>query len=119
MGFLSRFILFSYSYSPTSVDSILSRYSERGLGKETDKVRIKLPRHQVSVELPREMADRIDPVAKKVGQDYDLYGFRAKINFRCLLKCLAFRNRRRMVTEAEFGEFLELSEYMNFSYKTV
>jgi len=52
-----------------------------------------------------------------VGEKFELYGIRAKINFRCLLKCLAHRNKRKIVTDAEFREFLELVDFMNFSYK--
>lgn len=118
MGFLSRFVMFSYSYSVESVEAILRRYSMQGLG-EPKKILIKMPRNPVGVELSVDLADRLDPVARKVGRAYDLYGFRAKINFRSLLKCLAVRNKRRLVTEAEFDEFLGLSEYLNFRYNPV
>ena len=55
----------------------------------------------------------------KIGEQFRLYGFRAKINFRNLLKCLAVRNGREIVTEAEFEEFLELADYMNFEYNPI
>ena len=119
MGFLSRFIVFSYSYSKDSVDSILDRYSEHGLGGESNKILIKLPKKPVKVELPVEIADRLNPIAKDVGREYNLYGFRAKINFRCLLKCLSVRNKQREVSDVEFEEFLSLSEYLNFSYNSI
>jgi hypothetical protein len=55
----------------------------------------------------------------RVGEQFHLYGFRAKINFRSLLKCLASRNKRKTVTEEEFREFLELADNMNFDYNPV
>lgn len=55
----------------------------------------------------------------KIGEQFKLYGFRAKINFRNLLKCLALRNGREEVTEAEFKEFLGLANYMNFEYNPI
>lgn len=119
MGFLSRFIVFSYSYSNDSVNSIMSRYSEQGLAEKSKKIKLKLPRRSMKVELPFEIADRIDPIAKTVGSDYNLYGFRAKINFRCLLKCLSSRNKRKTVTEADFQEFLELTRFLNFEYNPI
>jgi hypothetical protein len=32
---------------------------------------------------------------------------------------LAFRNKRNVVTEAEFQEFLELTDYMNFDFNPI
>lgn len=118
MGFLSRFILFSYSYSESVVYEIMNRYSEYGLEKKgvKKKVKIKLPKRKKDITLSKEMADRIDPIARRVGEVYKAYGIRAKINFRCLLKCLAYRNGRKDVTEEEFREFVELADYMNLDF---
>jgi hypothetical protein len=117
MGFLSRFIIFSYSYSIQKVVEIFKRYSTGGV--EQLSFDIKLPEKQVDVTLPPEIADKLDPIAMKIGEQFKLYGFRAKINFRNLLKCLAVRNGREAVTEAEFEEFLELANYMNFEYNPI
>ena len=117
MGFLSRFIVFSYSYSISTVMEILDHYSEGGLNQTNAK--IKLPRGQKDINLPKEIADKLNPVAMKIGEQFDLYGFRAKINFRCLLKCLAYRNGRKEVAEEDFQEFLELADFMNFKYNTI
>ena len=114
MGFLSRFIIFSYSYSQSTIMEILPRYSENGL--EMQKSTFKSPSKEVDVNLPEEIADRLDPIATRIGEQFKLYGIRAKINFRCLLKCLAHRNRKRIVTEEEFKEFLLLADFMNFKY---
>lgn len=118
MGFLSRFIVFTYSYNISTVIQILNRYSEQGLSLKNRKV--KLPKSkQVNIKLPREIADKLDPIAMKIGEQFRLYGFRAKINFRSLLKCLAYRNGRKEVTEAEYQEFVELANYMNFDYNPI
>jgi hypothetical protein len=115
MGFLSRFIVFSYAYSTPTIAQILKSCSEHGLSPgEAD---FRPPEKEVDVYLPRRIADKLDPFATKVGEQFSLYGIRAKINFRCLLKCLAYRNRRRMVTDSEFTEFLDLVDFMNFSFK--
>jgi len=121
MGFLSRFILFSYSYSESVIHEIMRRYSEYGLEKKRvkKKVKIKLAKRKMDIKLSKEMADRIDPIARRVGKVYKAYGIRAKINFRCLLKCLAYRNGRKEVTEEEFREFVELADYMNLDFKPI
>jgi len=100
MGFLSRFIIFSYSYNFSTVTKILSYYSEHRLILKNTK--IKIPKRQIDVKLPNEIADQLNPIAMKIGEQFKLYGLRAKINFRSLLKCLAYRNTRKVVTEAEF-----------------
>ena len=78
------------------------------------RAKAKLPKRQVDVELPKEIADKLNPIAMKIGEQFRLYGLRAKINFRSLLKCLACRNGRKVVSEEEFQEFLQLADYMNF-----
>jgi len=117
MGFISRFIIFSYSYSLSTITAILNRYSENGLKNED--VKVKLPTREVNIDLPKEFADKLDPIAMKIGEQYNLYGIRAKINFRCLLKALAYRNSKTAVDEHNFEEFLKLADYMNFNYNVM
>jgi hypothetical protein len=114
IGFLSRFILFSYSYSLETVMEIMSRSSSHGFN--LDKSKCKLPQKQVNIDLPENIADKLDPLAMKVGEQFNLYGIRAKINFRCLLKCLAYRDNQTAVSETEFKEFVQLAEFMNFKF---
>jgi len=117
MGFLSRFIIFTYSYSLSTVIEILARYSAKGIDEQS--VSLDLPDDPVEIDLSKEFADKLDPISMKIGEQFRLYGFRAKINFRNLLKCLAYRNKRQIVTDAEFEEFLELAGHMNFDYNPV
>jgi len=117
MGFLSRFIVFSYSYNISTVMEILNCYSEQGLNMKETK--IELPEKHVKITLPKEIANELNPIAMRIGEQFRLYGFRAKINFRNLLKCLAYRNDRKTVTNADFEEFLELADYMNFDYHPI
>lgn len=117
MGFLSRFIVFSYSYNISTITKILNYYSEHGFTLEN--IKMKIPKKQVKIKLSKEVADKINPIAMKIGECFRLYGLRAKINFRSLLKCLAYRNSSKVVTDREFEEFLELADYMNFDYSPI
>ncbi len=114
MGFLSRFILFSYSYNTSTIMRILGSYSEHGLSSE--KAEFQVPEKEVDITLPIAIADKLDPIAMKIGEQFKLYGIRAKVNLRCLLKCLAYRNGKATVTDKEYKEFLELADYMNSSF---
>jgi len=114
LGFLSRFVIFSYSYSLSTVQKILETYSL--YGPSLGQVKLNIPDQPVDIHLPKQLADKIDPIATQIGRELSLYGFRAKINFRCLLKTLAYRNKRHEVTDQEFSEFLELANFMNFKF---
>jgi len=117
MGFTSRFLCFSYSYDEETVDRILEGYSEHGLKLES--VNLRIPKKPVDITLSKEMADRLTPIAKEIGKRFKLYGIRAKINLRVLLKALALRNRHDQVTEADYRELLELSKYFNFNCRGI
>ncbi len=54
----------------------MKRYSEHGL--ELKNTKIKLPKRQVKVNLPEEIAEKLNPIAMKIGEQFRLYGFRAK-----------------------------------------
>jgi hypothetical protein len=114
MGFLSRFVFFTYSYSASTVSKIMGNYSEHGLALGEEK--IKLPDKEINIELPKDIADKLDAQAVLIGHQFEIYGIRAKINLRCLLKCLAYRNKRNIVANDEYREFLELFDYMNSDY---
>jgi hypothetical protein len=114
LGFLSRFIVFSYSYDISTVAKILSSYSTHGTKLST--VNFSPPKKDVDIELSEEIAEKLNPIAVKIGEQFQIYGLRAKINLRSLIKCLAYRNNRRIVTEQDFDELLELADYMNFKY---
>jgi hypothetical protein len=117
MGFLSRFIIFSYSYSISTVTKILNHYSTRGL--VSWQIKVNLPEKPICINLPKEIADKLDPLAMAIGKQCSLYGLRAKVNLRALLKTLAYRNGRDTVTDQEYQEFLELADFMNFQFKQV
>jgi hypothetical protein len=117
MGFLSRFIIFSYSYGFSTVIEILNSYSQHSLN--FDNVKLKLPKKDIDIELTEDIANKLNPIAMKIGEQFKLYGIRAKINFRSLLKALAYRNGRKTVSDVEFQEFLELADYMNFNFNII
>jgi hypothetical protein len=55
MGFLSRFIVFTYSYGISTATEILESYSANGL--DCEKSEIKLPKTEISIELPKGIVD--------------------------------------------------------------
>jgi len=88
MEFLSRFVILGYSHSISTVMAILNSYSEHGLSLENTKVKLQKSK-QVNIKLPNDIANKLDSIAMKIGERFHVYGFRAEINFRSLLKCPA------------------------------
>jgi hypothetical protein len=121
IGFMSRFIVISYSYDDATIQRIMKYYSEHGYGNKgkPKKIKFKVPAREIDVDLPVEIAEKLTPVAMKIGKIYSNYGIRAKVNFRCLLKCIAWLNRRTVVNEDDFDEFLHLARFMNLEYHPI
>ena len=46
---------------------------------------MKLPEKEIDVKLSKEIADKLNPIAMRIGEQFRLYGFRAKINFRTIV----------------------------------
>jgi len=120
IGFLSRFVIFSYSYGLSHVSKILEYYSRDDLElEEYETEKIKIPEDEVNIVLPKEIADKLDGVSQKIGTLQELYGIRAKINMRSLIKCIAYLNGREKVTLEDYEELLELAEYMNLNFNII
>lgn len=111
MGFLSRFLIFSYSYPISKVMKILDFLSK----PNKDKINLKFPQ-ETTVTIPEEISKRLNPFATALGSKMELYGFRAKINFQTFLKALTLMNKRTVVNEEDFKRFEELSTYFNFDF---
>jgi hypothetical protein len=118
LGFLSRFVVFSYKYSLTAVTDIMRQYTIHGINNDNQKP-MKLPKKCIKIELPETIAEKLNPIAMKIGEQFQLYGIRAKINLRSIIKALAYRNGRGTVSELDFNELLELADYMNFNYNII
>jgi hypothetical protein len=106
--------MYSYSYDASTVHAILQSYSHRGLINRSKC--IEFPKDSVKVALDPLIADRLDPLAVRIGEGFGIYGIRAKINLRSLIKALAYLNGRDAVQVADFDELLRLVDYMNFKY---
>ena len=83
------------------------------------KIKVNLPDKPISINLPKTFADQLDTYAVVIGNQCNLYGLRAKINLRAILKALAYRNGTDTVSQREFDEFMELTDFMNYRFKEV
>lgn len=117
MGFLSRFLIFSYSYPISLVTQIFRYYTENHY--IVTERRLNLPENDVDVVLPAEIAQRLDPIAIAIGQAMQTYGIRAKINLRSFIKALALKEGRKKVTEKDFERLIYLANWLNLNFNPV
>lgn len=132
IGFLSRFLPVSYSYSEGVEEAIFQSIfkSEKSLRN------IKWHFHEGKVTLPPSIATKLRPLAKKAvadmkkrksGKSEDiieedktrLAGYRAQKGFQRLIKACALNRGRHEVTMSDFHKVEELSYFINLKYNKV
>jgi hypothetical protein len=118
MGFLSRMFIFSYSYPISTVYKIFDSLMRDKSGID-EKIELRFPKWSKDIILPETIAEKVIPISMKVGESMKLHGFRFFLNTKTMLKSLALLNRRTIVTNQEFDEFLELSKYLNCQFSPI
>ena len=109
LGFLSRAIPISYSYSKESVEKILGFISEQKYRNEKDYIIFNnLPSDKIDIKLDTEKAKYIINKAVVPSQAEGLYGFRTARQFITLLKSNALMNNRTYVNEDDVKEIEKL-----------
>ena len=69
--------------------------------------------------MPNPIAKKLIPLSMKIGESMHVYGFRFFLNTKTMLKALALLNHTTTVTNREFEEFLELSQYFNCEFTPI
>ncbi len=113
IGFLSRTVPFSYSYSIESVrrvfDSIL------GLDYlDESSMTLHVPREDRKITLPRKYAQEILPSTTAIAQAQRTYGFRLQKQFQALLQASALEKGRNTVNSTDVERVLHLMNWVNF-----
>ena len=113
IGFLSRIIPFSYSYSILTVKKIFD--SILGLQYLDDRpIQLRLPKHNVRISLPRKYAQSIVPSTAVIAKAQDTYGFRLQKQFQALLQASALEKCRKSVNSQDVDRVLRLMNWINF-----
>ena len=117
-GFLSRFMVASYSYNGNTVRQIFDSIAEREY-LQAGKTVLNLPDTEQEVDIPPDIAkaarDYAIVVTKQARVDGKCYGFR---EFKNMLRMIAANvilegNGRREATMKDFGEIVRLSYLLN------
>lgn len=119
MGFLSRMLPVTYSYSQSTVRSIFEYIlKEEHLQQELEE--LDLPVRNVKVELNEKYAREIMPfVQASVFKAEGLYGFRLQRQIQTLLKASALEEGRTKVTKKDIHTAIGVLDYVNLDYRKI
>jgi len=109
IGFLSRLMPITYSYTDTAVDDILADIFA-GVN-QWDKVTLALPDKPASITLDSELASQFKQVAKVIGRQAGAYGFRAGTYLMTLARAKALSENRQAVNQEDIDRIIHLAEH--------
>ena len=114
IGFLSRIVPFSYSYSIETVKKVFDSILGLEYMKECD-IRLKyIPKQDKTIKLPRKYAQAILPSTTAIAQAQETYGFRLQKQFQALLQASALDKSRNSVNSRDVERVLHLMNWVNF-----
>lgn len=115
LGFLSRALPFSYSYSPVKVREIMEYIINEEYHDEL-KIKLKVPKSSVDVELPKAISRMILPESFRFAEASRLYGFRFQRQMQVLMKSIALYGGRRKVSKRDYKEAMNLMNWINLDF---
>ncbi len=114
VGFLSRVIPFSYSYSIESVKKIFEYIVGLDYLEEQDIELKRIPKEDRKIKLPHRFAQAILPSTTTIAQASHAYGFRLQKQFQSLLQASALERGRSSVNSKDVDRVLHLMNWVNF-----
>lgn len=110
-GFWSRMLPIFYEYNEEDKERIHEEI-KRGEYK-FEKRKLKFPKNPKKVVLPKEIADKLDPIIKFLEPSIGSYtGFRIRKIFQTFLKANALKNGRKEVKEEDLKEVVALIPFI-------
>jgi len=113
VGFLSRVIPFSYSYSMLTVKKVFDSILGLDFLEEQD-IELEIPQEDLEVILPRRYAESILPSTTTIARAQQTYGFRLQKQFQALLQASALEQKRKAVKGFDVNRILNLMNWVNF-----
>ncbi len=118
MGFMSRVLPVSYSYSRNQAIKILESIAIREyVGYKSEK--LKFPKKEKKIILPVKYSRAIMPYSVSLAEAQNLYGFRMQKHLQLLMMANALMNRRDTVNNEDLEKVKELTNYINLEYNPI
>ena len=109
MGFLSRAIPLTYSYSTRTKIRIYKHIAESEDITQIPAKKIWLPKKPVYVKPNPELNMKLIELSMEMEKWEKVYGFRRQEQLQVLMMANALKNKRRHVTEEDYETIVELS----------
>jgi hypothetical protein len=119
MGFLTRAMPLTYSYSDSTKIGIYKNIAKSKNLKLTPTNQMWLPKTSVRIKSNPRINLRLIELSMGVEKWEDVYGFRRQEQLQTLLMANALKNKRKYVTEEDYEKIIELSKYINLSFKEI
>jgi len=119
IGFLSRAIPLTYSYSPSTKMKIYRHIATSDDITEIPPKNIWLPKKPVRVKPNKRLNLRLIGLAMQIEKWEEAYGFRLLEQLQTLLMANALKNCRLRVTKEDYHKTMELSKYINLDFNEI
>lgn len=118
LGFMSRLMPISWSYTNPTQLEILNFITERKYRKDS-RWHFKFPDRDVEVNLPPDLAKKLLPYTGTFAKAQTTYGFRYQKHLQRLAMSSAIIEGKDIVTQAHIDEVIELSDFLNLNYNKI
>jgi hypothetical protein len=109
-GFASRFIVAKFDYSQAAIEKV-HKFIREGKYRKQSSVEISIDLGKLLVEVPLNIATKIDALAKQIKRDP--IGFRAHHHLRTLACSVARMNKRTAVKEQDYDKVLSFCDFFS------
>lgn len=119
MGFISRMIPISYSYTKETVEEILGYIKRQDYKNENESIMLDLPKRKEDVKLSEKYSGYIINKVQFIAEAQEKYGFRMARQFNTLLKASALKDGRHKVEKKDVLKVRDLLYWINFELKEI
>lgn len=122
IGFLSRALPASFDYTlSTRIDILSYIQSQQHLQEKIQN--LNLPAKSMEIELPLDMAKRIEPYSLTLASQYSqyqkVYGFRYQRQLQTFVKAIALLEGKQQVDDQCIQELGRLANFINFNFSKI
>ncbi len=118
IGFMSRLLPVSFSYSQETVKIILDSIAKREYYHDKAH-KLNFPTDPTKVDLPPEIGLRLEPLTVAMAAAQEVYGFRIQKQLQRLAMSHALMCGRTLVTWEDFDVVGDLVKYINLNYTKI
>ena len=116
IGLMSRLLPVSYDYSLVTRKEIMNYIKAREYRKET-RLKLIFPTQQIAMELPLNIADKLERITETITTGTELYGYRWQKHLQRLVLAHALTRGNTTADDVDFIVIEKLSKYLTTDCK--